>query len=187
MINIELAKELKESGLTWSPKVGDWFASMLSPIWWLKGKKNGEEELYLLTGQPTESGYYGWSMVDTEPFCELFTHDGQRQEEMWDILEKNFIWLPRLDQILEELSRQKKSFKIVFETANRDTATVSGYWVHFVTENTEEDGKEKEDDEKNEIPSPEVFYSATAEEALGRALLSLLREQKDEDQTGEID
>lgn len=179
MINIEIARELKEAGLTWSPRVGDWFASMLSPIWWLKGKKTGEEELYLLTGQPTESGYYGWSMVDTEPFCELYTHDGQPQEEIWELLNSHFIWLPRLDQLLEELSRRKKTFKMVYETVSQDTATVSGYWVSYPAEDAEKA-------ENDETPPPEVHYSATAEEALGRALVSLLRECGiEEKKTGE--
>lgn len=174
MISIKLARELKEAGLPWSPKVGDWFASILSPIWWLKRKKTGGEEIYLLTGQPTESGYYGWSMVDTEPFCELYTHDGNRQEETWEHLEKHFIWLPRLDQLVEELSRRKKTFKFVYETVNKDTDTVSGYWVSYLKEDPEKA-------EDNEIPLPEVYYSAKAEDSLGRALLSLLKEQKVEE------
>jgi len=167
MLDIKLARELKEAGLAWSPKAGDWFATVLSPIWWLKGKKTGEKEIYLLTGQATETGYYGWSTADTEPFCELYTHDGQKQEEAWEHLEKNFVWLPRLDQLAAELSLHVKSFKLVFECVSTETAEVSGYWVSYVTE-----GPEKE-----ELPSPEVFYSSISEESLGRALLAVLKNQ----------
>lgn len=184
MITIGLARELKEAGLTWLPKAGDCFASVLTPIWWLKGSKAGAEELYLLTGQPTESGYYGWSTVDTEPFCELFTHDGSRQEDNWVQLEKYFTWLPRLDQLMEEISSRTKSFKIVYETVSRETSTVSGYWLHFMSD--EKEKTENEDSEEKETSPPEVFYSATAEECLGRALLSLLRNHKNEEQKAEI-
>ncbi len=164
MIDIKLAKELKKAGLVWSPKMGDWFATVLSPLWWLKGKKTGEEEIYLLTGQPTETGYFGWSMSDTEPFCELFTHDGQKQEESWEHLDKNFLWLPRLDQLAAELSLHVKSFKLVFENISTESSEITGYWVSYVTEGPE----------KKERLSPEVFYSPVTEESLGRALLAVL-------------
>lgn len=168
MLSVKLARELKEAGLTWSPKVGDWFVTRLSPTWWLKSKKSGEEELYLLTGQPTENGYYGWSMVDTEPFCELFTHDGTRQEENWEHLDKNFIWLPRLDQLAGELSLRARSFHILFKGPGGDPPERTGYWVAYAA------GESKNE----EPPTFKDFYSETPEEAMGIALLSLMQKVK---------
>jgi len=103
-------------------------------------------------------------MSDTEPFCELFTHDGQKQEESWEHLDKNFLWLPRLDQLAAELSLHVKSFKLVFENISTESSEITGYWVSYVTEGPE----------KKERLSPEVFYSPVTEESLGRALLAVL-------------
>lgn len=164
MLNINLAKELKKAGLSWSPEVGDWFATKLSPIWWLNGKKTGEEGLYFLTGKPTDAGYYGWSMVDSEPFCELVTHDGQRQEESWKHLGDNFTWLPRLDQLLQELVKHTKSFKLVYEKYDTDSKIVAGYWVTYTIHCSEDE----------EAPPSEVICEKTTEEAVGKALLSLM-------------
>lgn len=168
MLNIKLARELKKAGLSWSPKAGDWFATRLSPTWWLKSKKTGREEQYLLTGQPTENGYYGWSVVDTEPFCELFTHDGMRQEENWEYLDKNFTWLPGLDQLTGELARRTRSFHVVFKDSGGDPAARSGYWVSYAAG----------EPEAEDAPHPEDFFSETLEEAMGTALLSLLQQEQ---------
>lgn len=169
MLNIKLASQLKEAGLSWTPQAGDWFATRLSPTWWLKTRKTGGEEMYLLTGQPTENGYYGWSVVDTEPFCELFTHDGVRQEENWEHLDKNFIWLPRLDQITREISLRARSFHIVCKNGSEEPGGTSGYWVAYLT-----------GEPGNENPAPpEDLYSETIEEAMGMALLALLHKKSD--------
>lgn len=168
MLSVNLAKKLKEAGLAWSPEVGDWFVTRLSPTWWLKSKKNGEEELCFLTGQPTENGYYGWSIVDTEPFCELFTHDGMRQEENWEYLDNNFIWLPRLDQLTREMVKRARSFHVLYKGPGGDPPEYTGYWVAYA--NAELEGEEA-------LP-PEDHYSSTLEEAMGAALLSLMQKVK---------
>ncbi|MFZ5633300.1 MAG: hypothetical protein ACOY40_10680 [Bacillota bacterium] len=162
MLDLNLARELKEAGLAWTPKAGDWFATRLSPTWWLKGKKTGEEEVYLLTGQPTDSGYYGWSTVDTEPFCELFTHDGKRQEENWDYLAENFLWVPGADQLVQEIIQRTKSFRIVYQDAGNDPEAGSGYRASYTTE------------PDNEEESAREFFASTIEEALAMVLLSLM-------------
>lgn len=168
MSNIKLAMDLKEAGLAWSPGAGDRFATRLSPTWWLKGKKSGEEEIWLLTGQPTENGCYGWSIMDTEPFCELYTHDGTRQEENWEHLDKNFLWLPRADQLAGELVRRTRSFHILYKGPGGDPEEKTGYWVAHSAGYAE----------GGEAASDGEFYSDTLEEALGRALISLLEKEK---------
>jgi len=174
MLSIKLAQELKEAGLSWTPEAGDWFATRLSPTWWLKNKRSGEEEVRLLTGQPTENGFYGWSTVDTEPFCELFTHDGTRQEENWDYLEKKFIWIPRVDQLVRELALRTKSFHVIYKGPAGDPPETAGYWVAYATG----------EPETGETP-PGDFYAETLDEALGIALISLLTAGKSVDKPKE--
>ncbi|MCL6479655.1 MAG: hypothetical protein K6T65_14840 [Peptococcaceae bacterium] len=164
MLDLKLARKLKEAGLAWTPKEGDWFATRLSPTWWLNGKKTGGEKLYILTGQPTDSGYYGWSTVDTEPFCELFTHDGKRQEENWRYLAENFLWVPGIEQLVQEITRRAKSLSIVYQDAGNDPEAVSGYRSSYITT---EPGSEDE--------LSGEFFASTIEEALAMALLSLLQ------------
>lgn len=165
MLNINLAKELKEAGLRWNPEIGDWFTTKLSPIWWLRGKETSEEGLHFLIGQPTETNYYGWNMVNSEPFCELLTHDGQRQEENWKHLNDNFTWLPRLDQLLQEMVKHTESFKLVYEKYDIDSKIIAGYWVTYTTQCSE----------NKEVIPPEVICEKTNEEAVGKALLSLIK------------
>ncbi len=168
MLNIKLAADLKKAGLSWSPEAGDWFATKLTPTWWLKGKKRAEEDLCLLTAQPTENGCYGWSIVDTEPFCELLSPDGTRQEENWDCLENNFLWLPRVDQLARELSMRTKSFHILYKGPGCDPSDRTGYWVAYTTG----------DGGTGKAPASEDFYSNSLEEALARALITLLNKEK---------
>ena len=161
MVSITLAMELKEGGLNWTPGIGDWFATKLPPTWWLKGKKSGQKALYLLTGQPTENGYYGWSIIDTEPFCELFTHDGLRQDENWEYLNQNFLWLPRIDQLIKELSQRTMSFHILYKAPQGKPEEKTGYWIAY----TPATG-----DTTNDV----YGHGQSLEDALGYTLLSIL-------------
>jgi hypothetical protein len=104
-------------------------------------------------------------MVDTEPFCELFTHDGKRQDESWHHLTTHFLWLPTLEQLTRELSLRTKFFKLVFENVCTGSSAAAGYWVSCATESGEE----------KKVPSLEVYHAANPEEAMGTALLSLLQ------------
>jgi len=165
VLKLELALDLKAEGLLWTPEVGDCFATRLKPTWWLNGKKGGGDEILLLTGQPTENGYYGWSMVDTEPFCELYTHDGLRQEENWQYLEQNFVWLPRVDQLVRELGLRTRSFHILGKSPCAGPEEKTGFWVAWAAG----------EDQEGEAPPDGDYYAQTLEEALALALLSLLK------------
>ena len=70
MISLELAKKLKEAGLEWKPKKGDFY------------------------------GVFGTNSI------ELITIDRN------DIVPRNIIWLPSLDQLLAEIEKRGYGWKL---------------------------------------------------------------------------
>lgn len=171
MLSIDLAAQLKSAGLAWEPAAGDYFVTRLKPTWWLNSGKSKGPNIWLLAAQPTETGYSGWSLVDTEPFSELYSHDGQPQVEYWAFLNEEFTWLPRLDQLVRELSARTAGYKLGFEKVAITAPGLSGYWI-AVTIPSRTEKAEK-------TPSPRVFYASTPEEAAGRALLFILQKISD--------
>ena len=86
MISLEIAKKLKEAGLKWEPKAGDWFY-----------RKDG------VRGFVTDANMGDWWAV--------FPPDGK--EVAFCIEEADrFIFAPRLDQLLAEIDTRGYCFEI---------------------------------------------------------------------------
>ena len=84
MISLELAQKLKNAGLQWEPKPGDWYhARLWKPM--------------LIAYQSTIAQYI--QVTDTEN--EHLPHT--RTATIAELLKENDVWLPRLDQLLAEI------------------------------------------------------------------------------------
>jgi len=86
MISIDKTKRLKELGLIWNPKLGDWYKADYWPT-------------------PTLFTIDTLRLDDKEIEC-VIENIKNRDDE---------VWLPRLDQLLDEIEKHQYTFSLVGE------------------------------------------------------------------------
>jgi len=86
VISYDKAKQLKELGLTWNPKIGDWYKADYWPI------------PTLFTIDTTR--------MDNEEICRRFERISKDEKT---------VWLPSLKQMLDEIEKYQYTFSLVGE------------------------------------------------------------------------
>ena len=86
MISFDLARRLHEAGLTWSPTNGDWF--------WLP-EHDLDETVFTVSDMVVE--------VRDWPTGRVLAFNGTTEWALDAVEEREAVWLPRLDQLLDVL------------------------------------------------------------------------------------
>jgi hypothetical protein len=94
VIGIEMAKELKEAGLTWKPGTGDRFAIP---------DRDLDEEIFVLSNMTIE--------VYNVPEGRVIGFNGTTEWALDDVEIEETIWLPREDQLRELLGGTFRSLR----------------------------------------------------------------------------
>jgi hypothetical protein len=117
IISLELAKQLKEAGIEWEPKVGDMINYDVKLVW----DKELEYDIYDIDGNVT----HDISDIDENIFlsCEaIFNYIQYKNNKLDKSLFKetisffeSMIWLPNLDQLIKEIKKQRYFYTIIDE------------------------------------------------------------------------
>ena len=162
MISLDKAKELREVGLEWEPTNGDFFATDQSfpNIFVISGSHDLHETLggkmWFFNGHLC-SRDGGCQLNETASDCmQAKARTTPKDFEIYHIAE--FIWLPRLDQLLAEIEQRGYRWTVSFECGRYLAAATK---ISPLRE------------------MPKIIKSDTAEDAAADALLWILR-QRDE-------
>lgn len=161
MISIELARELKEAGLVWEPKDGDFFAtsddSKMANIFVISGEHNLVPEL------GGKKWFFNGHLCNRDGSCRLnetasdcMNMDGVKQEglNVYSVASaRKMLWLPRLDQLLANIEGRGWDWDM-----GRIAGDGNGYYI----------GVSKDDYEKMRS---NYAVAENPEEATGKALL----------------
>jgi len=132
VISRDLARRLHDAGVTWSPRNGDTF--------WVPDREL-DDTVFTVSDMVIE--------VRDQPHGRVLAFNGTTEWALDDVEEREVVWLPRLDQLLDLLGTSFVSL----------VARSGGHVVRIRTKDGEQD-----------------HVDVNAEDAAGRAVLSL-REQ----------
>jgi len=128
MISFEMAKELKDAGLEWKYNQSDCFYYLLSTS--INNFNNGK-----YTGIITHTYKYpGNKFVYSGEWGFGFNLDGEEVEEEIKKVVKNYIFAPRLDQMLIEI--EKKKYEHIKLEYWRDWDEGKGIWQLMIWKGT---------------------------------------------------
>ncbi|MCF6376328.1 pilus assembly protein CpaE [Nocardioides KLBMP 9356] len=130
MISHDLARRLHDAGLTWSPRNGDTF--------WVPDREL-DDTVFTVSDMVVE--------VRDQPHGRVLAFNGTTEWALDDVDEREAVWLPRLDQLLELLGPAFVSL----------TARSGGYVVRVRAADAEQE-----------------HVDVGAQDAVARALLALL-------------
>ena len=134
VIALDLASRLHDAGVTWAPRNGDRF--------WVPDR-DLDETVFTVSDMVVE--------VRDQPGGRVLAFNGTTEWALDDVEEKEAVWLPRLDQLIELLGRSFVSL----------TARSGGHVVRVVVGDGEQE-----------------HVDVTADDAAARALLGVLEHDR---------
>jgi hypothetical protein len=116
VIDVQLARQLKEAGLTWKPALGDRFAIP---------DRDLDDEVFVLSNMTIQ--------VQTLPEGRVIGFNGTTEWALDDVEIDEAIWLPREDQVREllggtfrELRRGPDGFEVLIDLLGEERRFVAG-------------------------------------------------------------
>jgi hypothetical protein len=120
MVSLDLARRLRDAGMTWKPAPGDWFAIP---------DRDMDDEVFVLSNMTIE--------VHELPEGPVIGFNGTTEWALDDLAKDEAIWLPREDQLREMLGGAFHRLEPAGE-ACRVTAAIAGRRTEFLGATAEE-------------------------------------------------